>query len=254
MGRAVDGRPARVDADSSGVERDERSRLARQRVVQAERHRTASTVAIAERRDRPSGALGAVEVAGRRLDVDRGRVEPEEAGDRVAHRVEMGAEPRPGGDDRQIDARRSPAGGLDPAPDVAERGSLLAIRAVVRASAGKRRPRSPSPAAPSSASRDGVEDDVAVGVADQARRARRSRPRRGRSGVPGPNGWLSWPMPGPRRAGRAEDQRPPAARSAGSVTLRLPGSPGTTWTSMLQASSRAASSVNVSGPSAGNRR
>ena len=65
--------------------------------------------------------------------------------------------------------------------------------------------------------------------------------------MPGPNGWLSWPMP-------VRVRRVPAStvaarwRSAGSVTLRLPGSPGTTWTGMLQASSRAASSVNVSGP------
>ena len=48
--------------------------------------------------------------------------------------------------------------------------------------------------------------------------------------------------PGRRRPARGRSTR---ARSAGTVTLRLVGSPGRAWTGILQASSRAASSVQV---------
>ena len=102
---------------------------------------------------------------------------------------------------------------------------------------------------------DGVERDVAVGMADAAAARRRFDARRARAGSPGPNGWLSCPIP-VRPAGRRPTQGAarPAREVGRHVTLRFPGSPGTTWTGMLQASSREASSVQVSGPSGGNRR
>ena len=46
MGRSVDGRAARVNPDSTVMERDERARLARERVVQLEAHRPAATEAM----------------------------------------------------------------------------------------------------------------------------------------------------------------------------------------------------------------
>ena len=54
-------------------------------------------------------------------------------------------------------------------------------------------------------------------------------------------------VPDPGSPGRVARPSSAAARSrsAGTVTLRLAGSPGTTWTAILQASSRAASSVHV---------
>ena len=118
VGRSVDGRAARVDTDPVGAQRLERAGLARQRVVQAEAHRIASTVAMTSAEIDSSGALGPVEVAARGLDADGVAIEPEERRDRLAHRSEMGAEPRPGGDDGQVHAGRAPAGGLDPAADL----------------------------------------------------------------------------------------------------------------------------------------
>ena len=63
-------------------------------------------------------------------------------------------------------------------------------------------------------------------------------------GSPGPNGWLSCPIP-TRVVGGPASIASTRRRSAGWVTLRLLGSPGTTWTGILQASRRAASSVHV---------
>ena len=114
VGRAVDRRAARVDPDRSGAERHERPGLAGQRVVEADGHRAASTMATAQRRDRPPGALGAVEVAGRRLDVDGRPREAEQAGDRVAHRVESVAQARPRGDDGHVDPPGRQPGGREP--------------------------------------------------------------------------------------------------------------------------------------------
>ena len=112
----------------------------------------------------------------------------------------------------------------------------------------------------------------------EARRRRRNGPaRRGAPsnrrppstrGSPGPNGWLSVPSPtrpagGTRpvgtagRAGARPGTRPPSSiawarsRSTGTVTLRFVASPVIAWTAILQASSREASSVQVSGPSGG---
>ena len=78
VGRSVDRRAARVDPDPVGPQRDERPGLAGQRVVEADRHRVARDHGDGERRDRPAGTLGAVEVAGRRLDVDGRAVEAEQ--------------------------------------------------------------------------------------------------------------------------------------------------------------------------------
>ena len=78
--------------------------------------------------------------------------------------------------------------------------------------------------------------------------------RRGGAAGPGPNGWLSWPNPTRGAAGRAELRAATRTRSSGSVTLRFAGSPGIAWTVMVQASSSAASSVKVGGPSGGNAR
>ena len=254
VGRTVDRRAARVDADAVVVERDERSRLARTACRAAGASSSGLDGRDGQRRDRPAGALGAVEVAGRGLDVDgaprRRRAAPRSrrASGRDGRRAAAAR------DDRQIDGRRPPAGGLDPPSRPRRASSRCRCPPGVRASAGKSRPRSPSPAAPSSASHDRVERDVAVGVADQPRRAldrdaaeheRRARPER-----------MAVVADTRSAAGRGRGRAPapPARDRPGSVTLRLPGSPGTTWTSMLQASSRAASSVKVSGPSAGNRR
>ena len=152
VGGTVDGRAARIDTDPVGAQRLERSRLARQRVVEADASSDRLDRGDDERGDRPPGALGAVEIAARGLDADGVAVEPEERGDRVAHRVELGAEPRPGGDDRQVHAGRTPAGGLDPTARPPRPARVLAMPRGVRSSAGKTDPRSPSEVAPSSAS------------------------------------------------------------------------------------------------------
>ena len=56
-----------------------------------------------------------------------------------------------------------------------------------------------------------------------------------------------------RGAPGAVNSRSTRDRSSGSVTLRFAGSPGIAWTEMVQASSRAASSVKSGGRSGGNR-
>ena len=208
-----------------------------------------------ERRDRPAGALGAVEVAARRLDVDGRRVEPEQL--RRSRRAS-----RRGGR-RAAAGRRRSSGRSTPVRQPAASTRRRDLAEELRARDARRRPRVGREEAPEVAQAgraeqrvgDRVERDVAVGVAVRAAARRRSRCRRGPAARRARTGGCRGrsrsagrePAPASHRLGRAR-------RSAGSVTLRLPGSPGTTWTGMLQASSSAASSVHVSGPSGGNRR
>ena len=182
--------------------------------MQPEGHRTASTVAIGQRRDRPAGALGAVEVAGRGLHVDGGR-DRARAGRRSRRASGRGgrrvaAAPR---SIVEVHRRRAPAGRLDPSPHLLDQSARCRCRRGVR---GIGREEAPEVAEP--------------GRAEQARRTRRGarrrrrngRPGRGapsiatppsRSGAPGPNGWLSWPIPVRVRAGAARtaerERRPP---------------------------------------------
>ena len=254
MGGPVDRRPARVDADPVGAQRDERPGLAGQRVVQAEASSDRLDGGDDQRRDRPAGALGAVEVAARGLDVDR-----------AADRARAGRRSRRASASRWAPSRgraamtvRSTATGRQPAASTRRRTSLDEhARWRCRAASARRPGRAargrPAPAAPSSASATAWRTTSpsewparrgAPGDLDAAEAQRH----------PGPERVAVVADPGPRRPTRRRARAPPAEGRPGSVTLRLPGSPGTTWTAMLQASSRAASSVNVSGPSAGNRR
>ena len=116
----------------------------------------------------------------------------------------------------------------------------------------------------------GVERRVAVGVAVEPRRIRerhaaerewRVRDRRVRV-LPHPHAEVRQARRCPRRAAGRTGRRPcrrragappRGARSSGYVTFRFIASPGTTWTAMLHASSRAASSVHVASPSGGIR-
>ena len=201
------------------------------------------------RRHRASRAVVAREVAGRRLDVDARDVDAEQRGDRRPHRVEAAPEARSRADDGDVDRRRAQPGGGE-APTTSPRSAALSTPRGVRSSLGKSRPRSPSPAAPSSASATAWRTTSpsewpasagAPGIAIPPIR----------SGEPGPKGWLSWPNP--TRAPSASSCRSTRSRSSGSVTLRLVGWPGIAWTVMVQASSRAASSVNSRSPSGGYR-
>ena len=151
------------------------------------------------------------------------------------------ARPRSSGRRRPAASRR-PRGARPRPPAM----SGCRCRRGVEASAGNIRPRSPSPAAPSSASATRMQDDVAVRMTVQPRSARRSRRRPGAAARPARTDArrARSRSVGRRRTGEQVAAR---ARSAGTVTLRLAGSPGTTWTAILQASRRAASSVQVPG-------
>ena len=120
----------------------------------------------------------------------------------------------------------------------------------VRASAGKRRPRSPSPAAPSSASATAWSATSPSEWPARRGRAGDLTPP-SRSGSPGPNGWLSWPIP--IRGARGAQRAPARAEIVGQRHLEVRWVAGDGMDRDLQASSRAASSVNSRGPSAGNR-
>src|SRR5690242_4269246 len=60
--------------------------------------------------DRPTLALGALEVAARALHRDSRRVEPKDRRDGSAHAIELVAEPGAGAGDREVDGLRGPAG------------------------------------------------------------------------------------------------------------------------------------------------
>ena len=245
VGRAVDRRPARVDADDVVAERHERPGLAARVSCRRTRHGEPRCVASGERADRPPGALGAVQVAGRRLDADRlgrrGR-----AASAIASRIASSRSPRRG---RAATIVRSTDRGRQPAVRRAARPTLGEHRAAGDARRRRRHPpgrgargrpgRPRRAGASATAWRATSPSRVAVqprrAVEGRRRRAAAARPDR-TGGCPGrcPCASAGWPAP---RRGRA---RP---RSAGTVTLRLVGSPGTTWTGILQASSSAASSV-----------
>ena len=154
-----------------------------------------------------------------------------------------GRQPRSGADDRQVDRRR-------PVPAAGSRRDPASIAAGDPAGVGGRpgtaargRPR---PAAPRSASatawRTTSPSEWPAGAAH-----RRPTPP-SISGPPGPNGWLSRPSPSrPRQsdAGSAAQSSLGTREVGGHGHLEIPGSPGTAWTGMVQASSRAASSVQV---------
>ena len=245
VGRSVDGRAARVDADPAGraAGRTGASRPTACRAGGGSSDRLDR--GDDERRDRPACALGPVEVAGRGLDADgvadRARAAPRSPRASVRDGRRAAAGPR----SRSGPRRRAASPAASTRRRTSSTRTVLATPRGVRSSAGKSRPRSPSAVAPSSASASGVEDDVAVRVAGQRRRARdldaaeaERHPRPERVAVVAD--------PGPRRGASPTSTAAARWRSLGSVTLRLPGSPGTTWTGMPQASSRAASSVNVS--------
>ena len=204
--------------------------------------------------DRSSGALGAIEVAGRRLDAD-GRRRRGPGSPRCAARIASRCAPSRG---RAATIVRSTPTGRQPASAsraTTVREQLAAVDAGGRRGVGREQPAEvPEAGGAQQGVGDGVQDDVAVRVTVQARRAgdldaaqaqRLARPERMRVVAdPGP--------PGRRRRRRAASAA--RARSAGTVTLRLAGSPGTTWTAILQASSRAASSVQVAVRASGGRR
>ncbi len=218
-------------------------------------HRAASIVATASAEIDAAGALGAVEVAGRRLDVDGARRRGPSSS-AIASRI---ASRRPPSRGRAPTIVRSTPTGRQPAAAEARRRPPRAARALsmprgVAASAGNSRPRSPRPAAPSRASATAWSATSpsewpwrrgAPAISTPPRRERLARPER--VAVVADARSVGWP------AGRRAAMRP-ASRSAGTVTLRLAGSPGTTWTAILQASSRAASSVHVPRPAAGDGR
>ena len=171
VGRPVDGRAARVDADPAGA------RAARTGASPRTACRAGGASSGAPRRvaiasaeiDRPAPSAPS-RLPVEALTLTAAASSPSRAAIARAHRLEVGGEPRSRRDDRQVDAGRAPAGGLDPTPDLGASSVALSMPGGVRSSAGKRRPRSPSPAAPRRASATRMEDDVAVRMADQPRR------------------------------------------------------------------------------------
>ena len=245
VGRAVDRRAAGVDPDVAGLERHERPGLAGERVVEADGHELGTSPlndACPQpvspdrdgrgRRDHPSGTGRALEVAGRGLDADRRDRQSKERRDRLAHRLQVAAKPRPGAGDRQVDRGRAPAGRSDAIGNVGEHGP---------AADPARRPRVGREEAPEVAQRrrpeqrvgDGVEDHVAVRMSVQPRRARDlDAPKVERLAGPERMAVVTLPVRCSRRAANSASAR---ARSPGRVTLRFTGSPGTGWTRIVQA-------------------
>ena len=127
--RAVDRRPAGIHPDVVRRERDQRPRLARQRVLQPDRHRGAPTVATTSAEiDRPAPS------APSRLPVDAFTLTaPGSSPRRAAILSRIGssqdAEPWPRSDDGQVDARRSPAGSFDASPDLVDQDRCWRCRA-----------------------------------------------------------------------------------------------------------------------------
>ena len=133
--------------------------------------------------------------------------------------------------------------------------SALSMPPVRSSDGGNSRPRSPRPAA----------DSTAVAAAWRTTSPSEWPYRRGAFSIViaakaqahvGPEAVVSWPSPCAcsrprRRAGsRLAAMARTTSRSAGSVTFRFVGSPGTVATAMPRLSSRAASSVNVAAPAA----
>ena len=119
-------------------------------------------------------------------------------------------------------------------------------RPVSSQSAGKRRPRSPSAAAPRRASATAWRATSPSEWPCRRRRGGDARCRPGPAACPGRTDGCHARSRSVTGA-RAQERLPPGPGRPGRVTLRLSGSPGTTWTGMPHASSSAASSVHVSG-------
>ena len=159
-------------------------------------------------------------------------------------------------DGRAATTTRSAAAGRQPAVAQSLDGTRDEVRRVgvrPRASSdGKSVPTSPSAAAPKQRVDEGVERGVAVGVALRPARLVREGDagQAHRAPVDEPMGVEADPPPSARSRVRAGVPPPRAAscarigtRSAGSVSLRLAGSPGTTWTGTPAAARAPASSV-----------
>ena len=185
MGRAVDRRAAAVDPDVAGL------RAARAGASRPTACRGAASVMPATRTTATAwaeiaaaGAFHPGQVAGRGLHVHGAAGDPEQPGDRVAHR-RRGGRPAAAGRRRSSGRPRwAPAGRPRGGATTSARSVALAMPRGVGASAGKRRPRSPSAGRAEQRVGDGVERHVAVRVAVQARRRRRSRRHRGRAARP----------------------------------------------------------------------
>src|SRR3954470_14074921 len=151
VGRAVDRRPARVDADGVAAQRDERSGVPGQRVVKPERHRASSTVAMASAEiDRPApSAPSRFPVEALTLTADGSTWSRLAIVSRIASRY-VPSRGRAAMIVRSTVAARQPAAATRLA--TSPTNVALSIPDGVRASAGNRRPRSPRPAAPSRAS------------------------------------------------------------------------------------------------------
>ena len=156
VSRAVDGGTAAVDADVSGFEGLEFTDGSGHGVVKPDRHEPlpGRPPGRATRRRWPrsiSLRLRTAQVARGGFDVDGRGFYPEGRRDGLLHRRQELRQPGPGGDDRQIHVCRAHPP-LRLLFEIALSRTPLSAPAGVRWSAGKTRPRSPSPAAPSSAS------------------------------------------------------------------------------------------------------
>ena len=188
------------------------------------------------------------------LTLTASRSQPEER--RRSRRASRRGGRRAAAGRRRSSGRRWPVASRRPRPG-ARTSSTSSSRWRCRAASGRRPgradPRSPRPVAPSSASATAWRT-TSPSEWPAARGAPAiSTPPSG-AACPGPNGWLSWPMPvRVRRASRPGPRRL-AARSPGSVTLRLPGSPGTTWTGDATGFEQGGLVGERLGPSGGKRR
>ena len=241
--------------DGRRLERHERSRLAGQRVVEADGHgcaldasRRPSARDRRARRPRSPSRLPR-----RRLDVD-GRSAASPRRPAIAARIASSRAPRRG---RAATIVRSTlAGAPARAPPSRSTTSASSSRAgdAARASRASGREEPTEVAEAGGAEQrigDRMQGDVAVGMAVEARgagdgdAAQRAAARPARTG--GCRADARSASAGRRRGARLAPDRGRRAR----VTLRLVGSPGTTWTGILQASSSAASSVHVAWPPGG---
>ena len=207
----------------SGSQRHERPRLAGQRVVQAERHRAGlrPTRRRSAEIDRPAPSAPS-RLPVEALTLTAARSSPSKPGDgrRASRRGAPASRGRAATIVRSTEAAASrPPRRAAGRPRAARRWRC---RAASARPAGKRRPRSPSPAAPSSASRDRVERDIAVRMAVRGAAHRRSRPRQAPAARRARTDGCRGPMPGPRPAPAAPSTSAgDAARSAGSGHLEV---------------------------------
>ncbi len=133
-------------------------------------------------RHRAAGTLRTRQVPGRCLDGDRVFGDADEPGDRPADLVKAEPEPRPGTDDRHINGARHEACACHPLDD---RGQQLAARHALRRPRVRRKqaPEIALAACTQQRVRNRVEDDVAVGVAEQSRCVRERDTAKGQRSV-----------------------------------------------------------------------